>query len=231
MHLSDDLDHDTCFTQKLQRIVLLSIKENLPQIKSIHYFSGGCAGQCKNYKAFLNLCHHKSVFNNDVTWAFFATNYGKSPCNRIVGTVKSKILCLFAETFYNQILMFHAVEEYCKSKGEITFLTIDKGDMVALRENLKPWYELGDTVPGIRNCHHFVPTSQYNEGKQVFITHSFLDMPAPQNETLESLECNDYITCCFYGVWWLALIEVVNKGETDLRCKFLHPHGQSGQFH
>ena len=127
--------------------------------------------------------------------------------------------------------MFHAVEECCKSKGEITLLTIDKGDMVALRENLKPWYELGDTVPGMRNCDHFAPTLQYIKGKQVFITHSFLDMPAPQNETLESLECNDCITCCFYGFWWLALIEVVNKGEKDLRCKFLHPHGQSGQFH
>ena len=91
--ISDDLDHETCFTHKLQRIVLLFIKENLPQIKSIHYFSGGCAGQYKNYMAFLNLCHHKSGFNSDATWAFFATNYGKSPCNRIGGTVKSKILC------------------------------------------------------------------------------------------------------------------------------------------
>ena len=85
--------------------------------------------------------------------------------------------------------------------------------MVAVRENLKPWYELGYTVPSTRSCHQFVPTSQYTiKGKQlsinttVFIIHSFLDMPAPQNEILESLKCNDYITCYFDGLWWLVLI-------------------------
>ena len=53
-------------------------------------------------------------------------------------------------------------------------------------ENLKPWYELGDAVPGTRSFHHIVLTSQYTiKGKQlsidanVFITHSLLDMPAP----------------------------------------------------
>ena len=58
---------------------------------------------------------------------------------------------------------------------------------------MKPQSELCDTVPGTRSCHHFVPTSKYTiKGKQlsiettVFITHSFLNMPAPQNEILES---------------------------------------------
>ena len=58
---------------------MLCIKKNFPQIKSVDYFSDGCAGQHKNYKAFLNLCHHKSDFDNDATWAFFATSHGKSP--------------------------------------------------------------------------------------------------------------------------------------------------------
>ena len=115
----------------------------------------------------------------------------------------------------------------------ITFLTIDKEDMVAVRENLKPPCEL-NIAPATRSCHHFISTSQYTiKGKQlsinttIFITHSFLDMPVPQNETLESLKCNDYITCCFDGFWWLALIEVVNKEEKGLTCKFLHSYGPS----
>ena len=196
-------------------------------------------GSTRTIKAFLNLCHHKSDFDIDATWAFFATGHGKSPCDRIGSTVKCKILCASLQRSVNQILTFHAVKEYCKSSIEgITFLTIDKKDMVAVRENLTPCYELGYTVPGTRSCHHFVPTSQYTiEGKQlsidttVFISHSFLLMPAPQNETLESFKCNDYITCCFDGFWWLALIEVVNKEEKDVTCKFLHLHGPSGQFH
>ena len=82
------------------------------------------------------------------------------------------------------------------------------------------------------------PNSQYTiKGKQlsiditIFIIHSFSKTPAPQNGTLlESLKCNDYITCCLDRFWWLALIEVVNKEEKDLTCKFHHPHGPSGQF-
>ena len=44
---------------------MLYIKENLLKIKSVDYFSDSCAGQYKNYKAFLNLCHHKSDFDID----------------------------------------------------------------------------------------------------------------------------------------------------------------------
>ena len=39
--ISDDLKHDACFVHELQRIFMLYIKENLPQIKSHGYFSDG----------------------------------------------------------------------------------------------------------------------------------------------------------------------------------------------
>ena len=90
----------------------------------------------------------------------FATRYGKSLCDRIAGTARHKILCSSLQRPLNyQMLIFCAVKEYCKSSiEEITFLTIDKEDMVPVRENLKPWYKLGDTVPGTKSCLHFVPT-------------------------------------------------------------------------
>ena len=159
--ISDDLKHDTCFVHELQRIFMLYIKENLPQIKSVVYFSDGWAGQYKSYKIFLNLCHHKLDFKIDVTWAFFATSNGKSPCDRIGNIVKCKMLCVSLQRLVNnQIMTLCAVKEYCKSSIEgITFLTINKEDMVGVRENLKPRYELGDTVPSNRSCHHLVPIS------------------------------------------------------------------------
>ena len=95
---------------------------------------------------------------------------------------------------------------------------IDKEDMVAVKENLKHRYELGDTVPGTMSCHHFVPTSHYTiEGKQlsidttVVITHSFWTYQHHKVRLLCDLI--DYKTCCFDGFWWLPLIEVVNKEE------------------
>ena len=99
--------------------------------------------------------------------------------------------------------------------------------------------ELRRTVPGTkRSCHYFVPNNLIHNRREklnfyttVFLTHSLLEIPAPQNETLESRKCNHYITCCFKGFQCLVLIEVVKKTEKDLTREFLHSHGSSGHFH
>ena len=99
--------------------------------------------------------------------------------------------------------------------------------------------ELRRTVPGTkRSCHYFVPNNLIHNRRETVeflhnrLSHPFLlEIPAPQNETLESRRCNHYITCCFEGFQCLVLIEVVKKTEKDLTCEFLHSHGSSGQFH
>ena len=60
--VSDDLNHDTCFVYDLQKLLCLHIKTHLPDVKLVHYFSDGCAGQYKNYKNFLNLIFHEDDF-------------------------------------------------------------------------------------------------------------------------------------------------------------------------
>ena len=221
--ISDDLEQDTCFVHELQRIVMLYIRENWPQIKFVDNFSDSCAMHSKKYKAFLNLCHHKWDFDVD------ETSHGKSPCNGIGGTVKHKILhASLQRPVNNQFLTFGAVKQYCKSSIEgITPLMIDKEYMVAAREILEPQYELGDIVPGTRSCHHFLLISQYTiEGKQlsinttVFITHFFLDIPAPQNETFESLKCIDLITCCFDG---FKIIMKIQTPTISVKWKNIFP--------
>ena len=60
----------------------------------------------------------------------------------------------------NQILTFKAVEEYCNEHLDvITFLSIEKQDMVQIRADLEKRYSLGGTDPGTRSCHHFQPVS------------------------------------------------------------------------
>ena len=63
----------------------------MPHINKLHYFSDGCAGQYKNFKNFLNMCHHKQDFGLEAEWTFFATSHGKSPCDGIGGFVKRYI--------------------------------------------------------------------------------------------------------------------------------------------
>ena len=52
----------------------------------IFYFSDSCAEQYKNRKNFINLFHHQQDFNIGAEWIFFATSYGKSPCEGVGGS-------------------------------------------------------------------------------------------------------------------------------------------------
>ena len=83
--ISDDLEHNTNFVNELQRLTCQYIEKTIPKVKSIEYFSDGCSGQYKNFKNFLNLCHHKEDFNFKAKWSFFGTNHGKSPCDGVGG--------------------------------------------------------------------------------------------------------------------------------------------------
>ena len=106
------------------------------------------------------------------------------------------------------------------------------------QENLKHRYDLGDTILPVLGV--ITTLSQHLNTplrENSWVTTKPSSSPIPfwtyqhHKETLESHKCNDYITCCFDGLSWLALISVVNKEGKNLTCKFLHPHGLSGQFH
>ena len=240
--ISDDLTHDTSFVHQLQILVCDYIKENLPQINRLEYWSDGCAGQYKNYKNFMNLCQHTVDFGFQAIWSFFATSHGKSPCDGVGGTVKRKMARTSLQRPVNdQILTFEAVEKFCREelKG-IVFMSIYKDDMVEVRAKLEKRYEDGDTVAGTRSCHHFEPISttsirakQLSDDKSYLIdNHSFYVMPAAE-EMEKSLQPNDYAACLFDGYWWVVRIEQVNLENKDVTCQFMHPHGptQNNNFH
>eukprot|EP00112_Aurelia_sp_Birch-Aquarium-sp1_P016223 Seg366.9 transcript_id=Seg366.9/GoldUCD/mRNA.D3Y31 product="ARL14 effector protein" protein_id=Seg366.9/GoldUCD/D3Y31 len=84
--ISDDMEHDTCFVHQVQKTALDLVRSKLPHLQHVEYFSDGCAGQYKNFKNFLNVCHHKGDFGLSAEWSFFATSHGKSPCDGIGGT-------------------------------------------------------------------------------------------------------------------------------------------------
>ena len=52
------------------------------------YFSDGCAGQYKNCKNFINLCHHYEDFGLAAELHLFATSHGKGPPDGVGGSVK-----------------------------------------------------------------------------------------------------------------------------------------------
>ena len=86
--ISDDMEHDTCFVYQVQKTALELVRHKLPHLQHVEYFSDGCAEQYKNFKNFVNVCHHENDFGLSAEWSFFATSHGKSQCDGIGGTVK-----------------------------------------------------------------------------------------------------------------------------------------------
>ena len=78
------------------------IKEQLPFVTKLHYFSDGCGGQ-------YNVCLHFKDFGIEAVWHFLATSHGTSPCDGLGGAVK----CLNARASL-QALTDHQVPE-CQS--------------------------------------------------------------------------------------------------------------------
>ena len=65
------------------------MKTKIPgEINKLIYFSDGAASQYKNFKNFINLCHHEKDFDMKAEWHFFATSHGKVPCDGLGGTIK-----------------------------------------------------------------------------------------------------------------------------------------------
>ena len=137
------MEHDTPFVYQVQSEVVQYLKKELPHVIDIEYFSDGCAGQYKNFKNILNLCHHVTDFGITARWSFFATSHGKSPCDGIGGTVKRLVArASLQRPLDNQILSMEKMFEYCKSdiKG-INFIKVSKEDIAPVRQMLSTRFE------------------------------------------------------------------------------------------
>ena len=93
----------------MQRELVKILKETVPTITEVEYFSDRCAAQYKNYNNMLNLCRHKENFGiTQLGQVFFATSHGKSPCDGIGGTVKrltARATILAKTTDYTVIIL------------------------------------------------------------------------------------------------------------------------------
>lgn len=83
------LAHNTVLVHAFQKKLMLYLRNYLPNLKKLYYFSDGSAAQYKNRKNFLNLCYHKEDFDGlEAEWHFYATSHGKGVCDGVGGTVK-----------------------------------------------------------------------------------------------------------------------------------------------
>lgn len=227
--ISDDVTHDTSFVWQLQNLLCKHIQQNFPTIKSLEYFSDGCAAQYKNYKNFLNLSFHKDDFSIDATWSFFATSHGKSPCDGIGGVVKRKLSRESLTRFEgNQILSSLAAYDYCKNKIDgITFFHVRSHELVDVRKTLEVRYLKGNTIQGTRSFHHFLPIAVGAVGykRTSFdeqLAGSYCFFASPQAYTVEEFSVGMYIACSYDSRWWVGCIEEIDSTAGDIKLNFLH---------
>ena len=75
--VSDSTKHDTVAVSTFQTRVVADVKQLVPDLRKIHYWSDGCAGQYKNCKNISNVISHREDHGVDATWSFWATSHGK----------------------------------------------------------------------------------------------------------------------------------------------------------
>ena len=87
----------------------------------------------------MNLCLHKQDFGLDGEWIFFATSHGKSPCDRIGGSVKCHAAKRSLQRpMNNQILDYQALLNVCEEEmSKIKFFRISKETMDEVRKSLE----------------------------------------------------------------------------------------------
>ena len=137
----------------LKGLFFFFLKQHIgDRLKKVHYFSDGCAGQYKNGKDFINLCHHKDDFNLECVWNFFATSHGKSTCDGIGGTVKRLTAkARLQRQTCGQIVNAEEMFKFCKTeiKG-IEFIYTSNETVVGVREMLSDRFSRARTIPCAR---------------------------------------------------------------------------------
>ena len=233
--ISDDRTHDVAMVYEVQKSILADIKIKLPALTNVIYFSDGCAGQYKNRKNFYNLCHHKTDFDLDARWLFFATSHGKQPCDGIGGTVKRLVAnASLKRDLKDQIMTPEDMFTFCKEKIEnIIFKFLLKADVDKAREFLKERFEAATRIPGTRSFHEFTPKDQcYIEAKRTSEDSepSYVHNFNVKTKTNFEVQVLDYVTCLYDKKWWVGIVTNANKEEGDVEVKFMHPHGPSRSF-
>ena len=200
--ISDGNSHDTYFVYEVQKTMISYLHELLIQVKKLFYFSDECGGQYKNSKSLKNLCLYKQDFGLDAEWIFFATSHGKSPCDGIGSSVKHHAAQRsFPRPMNNQILDYQAMLNVCEEEmSKIKFFGISKETMDEVRKSLEERFSRGNTVPGTRSSHHFIPLSSKiaqklaSEDESYFGTHDF---NLPTTFQLCNIRPMTYVTCLY----------------------------------
>ncbi len=234
--ISDCLTHDTVAVHLFQRqlINFLESKFN-KKPKKLYYFSDGCTGQYKNYKNFINLCHHEQDFAVSAEWHFFASSHGKGPCDGLGGLIKrlaarASLQRTTGNFILNPYQLYSFVVENIPNINVAYCTSLEWEEELKV---LKPRFAAARTVPGTQKLHCFCPVSQskllVKQTSISEISHSENVIAVKTKIKLEHV--NGYVTVQYDGNWWLGVVMSTDMNMHCANINFLHPHGPSSSFY
>ena len=113
--------------------------------------------------------------------------------------------------------------------SKIKFFGISKETMDEVRKSLEERFSRGNTVPGTRSSHHFIPISSSkiahklsSEDESHAGTHDFNLPTTFQLCDIRPMTC---VTCLYDSFWWVGLVT-----QVDVKVQFMFPHGPCKTF-
>ena len=87
--VTDETEHSKFVAYTFNQLLIAELRILAPNLKTIHFWSDGCAGQFKSKYCFQLLTTYPLDLN--VTWNYFASHHGKGPVDGVGGTIKSTV--------------------------------------------------------------------------------------------------------------------------------------------
>lgn len=160
VNISDDLTHNKHSVWVFMKNIIKSLQAEFPNLKLVHVFSDGCAGQFKNRYTLLNLTYFLQDFGVNGTWNFFATSHGKGAVDGIGGTVKRTVWRLVKS---RQCIVSCAEQFYECARNAIKGVTVlftSAEDVDAASNCLNTRWDSVKAIPKLHKFHCFHPVGQ-----------------------------------------------------------------------
>jgi hypothetical protein len=233
--ISDCLEHTTFAVYTFQQLLIKKIKNKM-NIGKIYYFSDGCGGQYKNYKNFINICHHEKDFGIKCEWNFFATSHGKNACDGIGGTIKRGVAKASLQRIQSDhILNPKAFYDFSKKHFQgIEILYVPKEEITQNKVSfLESRFAKALQVKGTRGFHKMIPLQtnviqafQTSESKE-FKEFQICNLSEKENINYEISDLIEYIIGQYVTVMyddknWVGCIIDISEEHEDYEISFLH---------
>lgn len=235
--ISDFLEHNTVAVHTFQKHLVSEIKNILPHVRKIFYFSDGASSQYKNRKNFGNLCRHKDDFGLNAEWNFFASCHGKSPCDGIGGTSKRLAAKASLQRPYSdQILTPFQFFEFCSHNiPGIKYIFVQKEEVKETEIKLQERFQICNRVPSTRQQHRLIPIS--SNSLRCYKTSTAIDYEEVMVFTRQlkfhasDFKKSDCIVCLHDGLWYPAEVQEINLEDEKISVVFFKPPGPRTSFH